>query len=202
MYELLGGYSENLKARVTWDFWGCIHNLSPVCAFIFVWVKFFQKIYRILKTTCSTLSHWALNKRILYDRLTQRIVKGMKNYRFFSSEDLQFQLFMIGPGRNHLCTSRELPFFFQNSSSEAGLKGEHFLNSNFVVFLKCFLCLDLDQAILTYFYQGILMCFDLNHSIEAMFVCLGWLFSWKINLHSSVKSFAASSRFSSTLHWT
>ena len=50
--------------------------------------------------------------------------------------------------------------------------------------------LDFDWAVL---------CFDLNHSIVALAVCLGSLSCWKVNLRPSLKSFADSNRFSSKI---
>ncbi len=43
------------------------------------------------------------------------------------------------------------------------------------------------------------LCFDLNHSIVALAVCLGSLSCWKVNLRPSLKSFADSNRFSSRI---
>ena len=91
----------------------------------------------------------------------------------------------------YICT-----FFLANSSSLVWLDGECLWTA---IFKSC-------QRFSIGFRSGLWLghsntwiCFDLNHSIVALAVCLGSLSCWKVKLRPSLKSFADSNRFSSKI---
>ena len=81
----------------------------------------------------------------------------------------------------------------QNSSSSARLDGECLWTA---IFKSCHRCSMGFRSGLWLGHSYTWIFFDLNHSIVALAVCLGSLSCWKVNLFPSLKSFAASHRFS------
>ena len=87
----------------------------------------------------------------------------------------------------HIVTEILAHSSLQNSSSLVWLDGEWLWTA---IFKSC-------QRFLSWFGSGLghsntWICFDLNHSIVALAVCLGSLSCWKVNLHPSLRSLADS----------
>lgn len=79
--------------------------------------------------------------------------------------------------------------FLQNRSSSVWLDGEHLWTAGFRSYHT------LSIGFRTGLWQGhsnTWICFVWNHSIVALALCLGLLSCWKVNLCSSLKSFADS----------